>query len=90
MKPVIIFHDDPPIELLTIDQVWAFIICDETGDEGICAAPLFPRMMCPLIAADEARVNCLIGIARDIARVSGKTIKLVKFSQRDEVMEITP
>ena len=80
----------PPNEQLRIDEVWLFISVDATG-EGVCAAPLFgPNSLVPLIAADEARLKSLIPIARQLARDSGRQIKLIKLSQRTEVMAISP
>ncbi|MCP3471445.1 hypothetical protein NLM33_18890 [Bradyrhizobium sp. CCGUVB1N3] len=80
----------PPNELRRIDAVWAFISSDETG-EGLCAAPLMgPGTLIPLIAADEERLKLCLPWARWIAAMSGKTIKLIKLSQRAEIMEIGP
>jgi hypothetical protein len=80
----------PPNEQLRIDQVWIFISVDATG-EGVCAAPLMGSgSLVPLIAADEARLKSLIPIARQLARDSGKQIKLIKLSQRTELMAISP
>lgn len=80
----------PPNQQLRIDEVWMFISVDETG-EGVCAAPLMgPDSMVPLIAADEARLKSMIPIAWAIARESGKQIKLIKLSQRTELMTFDP
>jgi hypothetical protein len=80
----------PPNEQLRIDEVWMFVSIDETG-EGVCAAPLMgPDSLVPLIAADTKRLQQLIPWAREIARATGKTIKLLKFTTRSEEMEITP
>jgi hypothetical protein len=80
----------PPNEQLRIDEVYLFISVDETG-EGVCGAPLMgPDTLVPLIAADKARMESRIPIARQIARASGKQVKLIKLSQRDELMTIEP
>jgi hypothetical protein len=80
----------PPNEQLRIDEVWMFISVDETG-EGVCAGPLMgPGSMVPLIAADEARLKSLIPIARQLARDSGKQVKLIKLSGRTDLMTIQP
>lgn len=81
---------NPPNEQLRIDEVWLFVSTDETG-EGVCAGPLMgPGSLVPLIAADEARLNSLIPVAQQIAKQSGKSIKLIKMSQRTELMTIGP
>jgi hypothetical protein len=80
----------PPNEQLRIDEVWLFISVDQTG-EGVCAGPLMgPGTLVPLIAADKARMESLIPVARQIAQASGKPVKLIKFSTRSEVMTIGP
>jgi hypothetical protein len=81
---------NPPNEKLRIDEVWLFVSVDETG-EGVCAAQLMGAgSMVPLIAADQARVEALIPIARQIAKDSGKQVKPIKLSARTEVMTIAP
>jgi hypothetical protein len=80
----------PKNEKLRIDEIWVFVSQDEQG-EGVCAGPLMgPGTLVPLIAADKARLDSLIPIARHIAQVSGKVVKLVKFTTRTEEMLIGP
>lgn len=80
----------PPNQQLRIDEVWLFVSTDEAG-EGVCAGPLMgPGSLVPLIAADEARLNSLIPVAQQIAKESGKSIKLIKMSQRTDLMTIGP
>jgi len=82
--------DDPNNRGLRIDSMWVFISCDETG-EGVCAAPLMgPGSLIPMIAADEARLQSLLPIARAIAAQTNKTIKLVRFTTREEIQTIIP
>ncbi|MEH2565305.1 hypothetical protein [Bradyrhizobium sp. AZCC 2289] len=84
------FVHNPPNEQLRIDEVWLFISVDETG-EGVCAGPLMgPGTLVPLIAADQARMESLIPVARQIAQESGKPVKLIKMSARAELMTIAP
>ena len=78
----------PPNTQQRIDEVYMFVSVDETG-EGVCAAPIGDSVM-PLIAADEARLKNLIPIARHLSKLSGKTVKLIKLSQRTELMTISP
>lgn len=71
-----------------IDKIWAFLSIDPVdGNEGVCAATIGGTLM-PLIAADPARLKALEPIARQLAKASGNTIKLVEFSTRTEVREI--
>jgi hypothetical protein len=85
-----VYAHTPPNEQLRIDEVWLFVSVDETG-EGVCGAPLMGAgSLVPLIAADKARLKQLIPIARQVARASGKQVKLIKLSQRTELMTIAP
>jgi hypothetical protein len=77
-----------PKTLLRIDEMFAFIASDANG-EGL---PAFQAglMMMPLVAADRKRVDSLRDIARQIARETGQTITLVRFSHREELEVIEP
>lgn len=81
----------PPNYLERIDEIWAVLSVDE-GGEGVVAAPLppFDMPMVPLIAADKARLDSILPIARALARRTGKAMRLVKFSTREVVEEIEP
>lgn len=82
------FIHAPPNTILRINQLWAVLSSDETG-EGVCAIP-FGGTMLPLIAADEARLESFLPIAHQIATESGKKVKIVRFTVREEIMEIEP
>lgn len=84
---MVIVHAPPNYQ--TIDEVWMFLSSDE-GGEGICSAELQPGMLVPMMGADKARIDSLMEIARKMATIGGKKIKLVKFSVREDVMEIDP
>jgi hypothetical protein len=74
----------------TIDTIWLVISTDDTG-EGVCAGPLLgPGTLAPLIAADEERLASIKPWAELIATTTKRTLKLIKFSVREEVMEIKP
>lgn len=80
---------DPGYELARIEHVWAYLSTDNNG-EGIAAAPLGPLPLVPLIAADEARMRSIRPLAEQIARVFQRPVRLVKFTQREDVEFITP
>jgi hypothetical protein len=81
---------NPPNQQLRIDEVWLFVSIDETG-EGVCAAQLMGAgSLIPLIAADEERLKAMMPVARRIAKESGKQVKLIKLSERTELMTIQP
>ncbi|MCK1670368.1 hypothetical protein [Bradyrhizobium sp. 150] len=79
----------PPNTQLRIDEVYMFISIDETG-EGVCGAQITPQLVMPLIAADKTRLDAMMTYAQHIASSTGKTIKLLKFTARHEVMDIAP
>lgn len=79
---------DAPLHPFTIDEVYVFIATDETG-EGVPAIQLGDMAM-PLFAADVARVESLKQCATQAARSSGKRIRLVRFTTRQELAEVDP
>ena len=69
--------------MMRIDSLWAFIAADADG-EGLTGF-MSPSGWMPMVAADEARVASLRPIAEDIAKASGKEVRLVRFSVRTEI-----
>jgi hypothetical protein len=84
LPPVAIAHA-PPNYLGRIDRIWAFLSLDD-GGEGVIAAPIGPdNMTVPLVAADKRRLDSLIPIAKQMAKIFRKPIRLAKFSKREDV-----
>ena len=73
----------PPNYLGRIDAIWAALSIDE-GGEGICAAP-FGDMTLPLIAADKTRFDQIKPVARQIATMFNKPVRMAKFTKREDV-----
>ena len=72
-----------------IETIWAVLSVDEHG-EGICGAQIHGRWM-SLTTADEALLQkALIPAAREIANLTGKKLKLVKFTARQDIGNIIP
>lgn len=75
-----------------ITEMFLFIAEDQgPEDEGVAA--FFDRLsgvMLPLVGADMARVASLRSVAQMIARETGKQIKLVRFSLRENLEVIEP
>lgn len=71
-----------------INEMYAFI-CEDKGpdDEGIVGMSVGSWIM-PLVGADMDRVNSLLTYARDISRATGKKIKLIRFTDREDLKEI--
>ena len=73
-----------------IGVIHAFVAVDPADDEeGICGAMIGGTMM-PLITADEERFNQMRQIAQNIASLTRHPIKVVRFTTREDVGEITP
>lgn len=80
----------PPNVLPRIEAVYAYLSVDAAGNEGVCAGPIGPGgMLLPLIAADEARLESITPFAAQLARFTGMTIRLVKFTAREDLRDIT-
>jgi hypothetical protein len=86
-KPVLIVNQGPMAQL-RIDEMFAFIASDETG-EGVCACYSAEGWM-PMVGADWARFESYKEIAQRIATEGKKEIHLVKFSKRELLQTIRP
>lgn len=75
--------------MLRIDEMFAFVAIDKTG-EGVMGFMGPSGQWFPMVGADMARVDQLRPMAQEIARTSGKEIKLLKFSKREELEVIKP
>ncbi len=71
-----------------IIEIYAVVANDERG-EGVVATSIGGITM-PLIAADRTRLNNILPFARDMATERGQSLKLVKFTAREDVQEILP
>ena len=76
-------------ELLKIEEVYVFVSVDKDG-EGIVGQTIEmmgqPVFM-PFVCADKARVESPKPLAKNIAKDSGKKIKLIRLSVREEIEE---
>jgi hypothetical protein len=72
-----------------IDEMYVFISYDkDDNDEGICAFHSGDGVWIPMVGADIARVESLKPIAKQIASITCKKIKICKFSTREVIEEI--
>lgn len=75
--------------MFRIRDIHAFVAEDEEGEEGLCAFFTGGQWM-PLVAADPARLVSIRPVAQAIAKQTGRPIKLIRFTQREEVETIKP
>lgn len=73
---------------LHIDEMFAFIVLDDDGTEGIPAIPGPGGVALPMVGADMARIESLRPFAENAARRMGKTVSLVKFTNRVHLEDI--
>ena len=74
---------------LKIDRLFAFIVVDEKGDEGI-PAKLLGTTFYPLVGADMDRIESLKIHAQEIANLTQRPMKIVVFEKSEEIGEIRP
>jgi hypothetical protein len=73
-----------------IKEIWAFLSVDPRDNaEGIMGAHEPGQGWIPFVCADEARVRSLRPMAIAMAKASRLGVKLVKFSVRTDVEEIS-
>lgn len=76
-----------------IDCMFAFIAEDSgPDDEGVVAIQSveggYGAIWLPLAGADMARVESLKPLAKGIGQVSGRKVKLIKFTQREDLGDL--
>ena len=79
---------DPGNYMGRIETIWAWLSVDD-GGEGVCAAPM-NGMTLPLIAADKTRLDQIHPIAKTIAWKFRKTLRLAKFTKREDYEIMQP
>lgn len=72
-----------------IKEMYVFIIKHDDGDESVPAV-MNAGAWYPLVAADKTRLDLYRDAARAAAKESGKEIRLVKFTVREELEVIKP
>jgi|SRR5215471_5871422 len=78
-----------PMGQKQIDQLYIYLSHDP-GGEGICAATVADLGTTVLVTPKEQVAKALLGHARELARKSGRDIRLVRFKRDDVLMTIPP
>jgi hypothetical protein len=73
-----------------VEQMFAFLAVDQSGDEGVLAWPLPDGTLLPLLGADMKRMETVRPFAQQIANVRGVPVKLAVFSTREERETLMP
>ena len=72
-----------------IEEMYVFIAEDGPNDEGVSAFQIGDTWL-PMVGADMKRVDSMKPVAQLIADRTGQTIKLIRFTQREEIETIEP
>lgn len=75
-------------EIVHINEIWAFLSVDKKDKTEGVIGMMTPNGWVPFIAADAARLTSLMPQVEDMVRETGMTIRLVKFTNREEVRTI--
>jgi len=62
-----------------IERLYAWIVTDATGEDGIPAVDLNGAPM-PLVGSDKARIESFRPVAERFAKVEGFPVRLVEFT----------
>ena len=68
-----------------IESMYAFVVEDTAPDDEGLIAQTVGSMWMPMVGADMKRIDSLRPVAAAIGKRIGKKIKLVKFTNRQEV-----
>jgi hypothetical protein len=71
----------------TIDSVYAWVVVEPDGGEGVASAQI-GNTHWPLVGADIDRVKSLRALAEAVRRQTGWPVRLVRFSNREELEEL--
>ncbi len=73
-----------------ITELYAFVSVDE-GGEGVVAQmvpdPDGSKTFLPFVCSDKARVNSLRPLVQEMVKASGRKIKLIRLTVREELEE---
>jgi hypothetical protein len=82
-------YETPKNYIKKIESIYAFLSVDEFG-EGVMGATLPNGVFMPLVGADIERINSLKPIVLEAVKDTKKTVRLVKFTTREELEIIEP
>ena len=69
-----------------IDKIWAAVSLDEKDNiEGVCAAPLGPYGLVPLIAADEDRLSYVMEQGEMVAKMFKMKVTIIELHNRTDL-----
>ena len=72
------------------DEIWVYLVTDETGETGVGYAMTAGAAKVPLIADSERGAELLRPIVSRLAKLTGRPFTLARFSKRIDVETIQP
>lgn len=79
-----------PIDGLRVDSMYAYLVVDEEGNEGVPAIPGPNGMTLPMMGADLANMTQFEPYAQAVADQTGREVTLAHFSVRTNGRKFTP
>ena len=73
-----------------IGKLWLVTFIDNSGQEVVAQAKAATGEYVPLIAADDGRLESIIEAGRVLARAKNIKMRLIQFSTRSDLADITP
>jgi hypothetical protein len=86
-RPAIVVGEDRGLGF-TVQEVWVALVRHGDGDEAVPGVMMPNGMWAPLVAADPKRLEWIREQARIISRESGKAVRIVRFSTREDLETI--
>lgn len=84
------FQTRSPDFIQRFNQLWLVTYVNEAGQETVAQARLATGDYAPLIAADAARLESMMLAARGLAKTNNLKMRLIKFTNRIDIEDITP
>ena len=84
------FKMDSTDGIQRINQLWFVTYVNEAGQEIVAQAKAATGEYVPLIAADAARLESIMGAARGLAKANNLKMRLIKFTNRIDIEDIVP
>ena len=84
------FKTTSPEGIQRINQLWFVTYVNEAGQEIVAQAKAATGEYVPLIAADAARLESIMGAARGLAKANNLKMRLIKFTNRIDIEDIVP
>jgi hypothetical protein len=72
-----------------INEIYAVLSVDKDGNEGIFAQEIDKKMY-PLVSSKKEILERVFKFSAESAKICGMKVRLVRFSNREVVKEVTP